>query len=902
MSRDEGETGPPAESKIRTGVPMTIRRGRRALLAFLVVPLLTLGVPTAGLSQSGRIAGTVQDLQGSPISGATVVATSHETGVSSSAVSGDDGRFTIRDLPAGAYRVTSTHGGLRATAAEVRVTPGGTARIDLVLEPVRVAELTVTAMLREQELLEVPFSVSAPTGDVLRSRGAEDLEAIAGNVPGFTLQNLGPGQSKPAIRGASSGQVFRDQPGVKEEVGVYLDDVPLALSLFTPDLDLFDVSRVEVLRGPQGTLFGSGSLAGTVRYITNRPELGSASFFGESGVETVDGGGIGGSLKLGANQPLGDRAALRVAAYRTEHAGYMDAVRPDLGVDDDVNSGRRSGVRAALLVQPTDRLQVTPRITYQRVERDGWNRIDAYNILANPYTTTRPPVTLGDREHYTALDEPFTDDFLLADVKLVYDLGGAELTSVTAHIDRDIHVVRDGGALWASFAGGTLGFPEPVYTLESPNDDVTDLTAWSQELRLAGEEGGISWVAGAFFTNRRRDFGQSAFAEGFTELTGIPTEGIRAAEDQIFYSDLSYDLTQFAVFGEATVPVTDRLNLTGGLRFYRFEEERDQIFDGLVTNDDLGNSLVSVPGDTEADGLAPRFIASYRPSDDVALNAQVSKGFRLGGINDPLNVPACTPEDLATFSGYESWKDETVWNYELGMKSSLLDGRASLDVSAYYLDIRDLQVTVEAGSCSSRLVFNVPDARSRGLEAELVVAPGEQLDLSVSASVNDAEVRSTLTSTGPGGEVSVVSGIEEGNRLPTVPEFQAAASATYRWTLASGTSAFVTGTYRHVGSRITQIGDQVEGFGTVNLEALPNTIGGPLTQSTFSFDPVLPAYDLLNFRLGVERGRWEVALVGRNLTDERAFLGLDRERGGLGRVGFLTNPPRTVGLQVRLGR
>src|SRR5678815_2186233 len=183
-------------------------------------------------------------------------------------------------------------------------------------------------MCIRDRLSEVPFSIAAPTAKDLRQRGAENIEEIAANVAGFSVQNLGPGQSQVAIRGASAGQIARDQPGVKEQAGVYLDDTPVSLSLFTPDLDLFDVSRVEVLRGPQGTLFGSGSLAGTVRYITNQPELGLRSTFGEVGTSQILSGGVGANVKLGANLPLGDRAAGRVALYYNQLGGYMDALQP----------------------------------------------------------------------------------------------------------------------------------------------------------------------------------------------------------------------------------------------------------------------------------------------------------------------------------------------------------------------------------------------------------------------------------------------------------------------------------------------------------------------------------------------------------------------------------------------
>jgi len=215
------------------------------------------------------------------------------------------------------------------------------------------------------------------------------------------------------------------------------------------------------------------------------------------------------------------------------------------------------------------------------------------------------------------------------------------------------------------------------------------------------------------------------------------------------------------------------------------------------------------------------------------------------------------------------------------------------------MDIEDLQLIVTAGSCSSRLVFNVPKAVSQGAEIELNVAPNRYFDFAVSATLSNPELRSTLTSTDNSGKVSVVSGIEDGNRLPSVPKVQAAAAVTLRRPLRSGAQAFVTGTYNHVGSRFTQIDDLAAGFGRVNLNSFaPNTIGGPLTASTFTFDPELPAYNLVNFRVGLTRASWEAALFINNVTDERAFLALDRERGTRARVGYLTNQPRTVGVSA----
>ncbi len=757
-------------------------------------------------------------------------------------------------------------------------------------------ELVVTARKREETVQDVPFAVTAASEEKLHDRGAETIEDVSANVAGFTVQNLGPGQSQVAMRGVSSGQIVRDQPGVKEQVGVYLDESVISLSLFTPDIDLFDLSRVEVLRGPQGTLFGSGSLSGTVRYISKQPQLGVSESVGDLSFSSIGDGGTGGSAKAVVNVPLGEAAAMRVVAYYTDYGGYIDAVQPGLSVKDDVNTGERAGARVAFKFQPNERLTITPRLLYQEVDMDGWNRVDTYNILGNPYTTTRPAVTLGSRRQFTQFEEPFTDEFLLGDLNVAYQFGEALLTSITSYTDRDVLVVRDATALTASITGGSIGLSEAIYTLDAPLDDATTATSLSQELRLSGGSLQLQWVVGGFYSTSDRDYGQALLVSGFEDGTGIPTAGnFGAAKDVLYFSDLSYEFDQLALFGEATFAVSDQLAVTGGLRYYDFSEDRIQTFDGIFA--DPGTTVGSV----EADGFAPRVMASYKLSANTNLNAQVSKGFRLGGINDPLNVPLCTPQDLATFGGRDAWKDEELWNYEVGAKSTIMGGRGSVNAAAFYMDISDLQATVTAGSCSSRVIFNVPKARSAGVEIEFDVAPSEKFDFAVSASYTDSELRSTLTSTDAQGNVQVVAGIEAGNRLPTVPELQGAAAATYRWQAGSAWAGYVTGVYQYVGSRFTQIGDQAEGFGTVNLLSFaPYNIGGPYTQNTFTFNPELPSYDIINLRFGVLRGQWDTALYINNLTDETALLALDQERGTRARVGYLTNQPRTYGITTRV--
>ena len=883
---------------------MLCLRSRYSHFITVIAALWPLAI--AAQTPGARITGAVRDPEGAGRAGVRVTAVNQVTATVRTAVTSADGWYTITDVAPGLYMVSASQIGFRrAEKRDVNVTATGAERVDFIFERLPLQAITVTATLREEQLADIPFSIAAPSARELRIRGAETIEDVAVNVAGFSVQNLGPGQSQVAMRGTSAGQIARDQPGVKEEVGAYLDDVPMSLSLFTPDVDFFDINRVEVLRGPQGTLFGSGSLTGTVRYITNQPELGVRSVFGEVGASALDNGTPGANIKLGVNFPLGERAATRIAAYHNQLGGWMDAVQPDFSVDDNVNTGQRSGVRAAIRFDPSGHFSITPRVVFQRVKMDGWNRIDAYNILANPYTTTRPAVTLGERELFTQLAEPFTDDFLLGDLRLRYDFSNSSLVSITSFNSRDILVVRDATALTASITGGG-GDPESVYTLNAPLDDATDVRGFTQEVRLSGGAAGVNrlrWLVGGFYSDTKRDYGQSLIVAGYQDATGTPTQGLRAAKDELFFSDLSYSLQQFALFGEGTWAFTNKIDLTAGLRYYNFTEDRDQVFDGIFAHGGTGTTVLSVPGSVDADGLAPRFIVTYKASNTLTWNAQASKGFRLGGINDPLNAPLCTPTDLATFSGRDAWTDETAWNYELGMKYQFLGGSGSLNASAFYMDIRDLQLTVTAGSCSSRLVFNVPKARSQGLEFELAVAPSERLDFAVSTSLTDSELRSTLTSTDSLGQVSVVSGIEEGNRLPSVPQVQGTAAATYRWPRPGGSSIFVSGSYHYVGTRYTQIDDLAAGFGTVNLNSFaPHSIGGPFTQPTFTFDPEMPAYSLVNLRVGMRRPTWDLSVYLNNLTDERAFLALDRERGTRARVGYLTNPPRTLGVTLGFQR
>ncbi|HEY2809654.1 MAG TPA: TonB-dependent receptor [Steroidobacteraceae bacterium] len=759
----------------------------------------------------------------------------------------------------------------------------------------------MTAQKRSQNLQDVPFSVSATSQTQIVNSGAQDIVDLARNIAGLSIADLGPGQSQMAIRGISSGQVIRDQPGVKEQVGVYLDESPISIALFTPDLELFDLERFEVLRGPQGTLFGAGSEAGTVRYITRQPQLGKFEAFTDASIEDVTHGDLGGSARGALNVPVGDNAAVRLVAYWHHLPGFVDAIQPDGSVKKDVNDGDRTGVRLSMLIKPSEALDITPRVVFQNLTTNGFPRTDVYNILANPYTTVAP-VTIGNLEQYTQQREALLDQFLLTDLKVDYNFGPGAVTSITSYTKRNVRVLRDATQLTGSVTYDILGDADPNIQadarINSPLYDRTSLNAISEELRLASTDNTVvQWLVGGFFQRVNRHYGQDLPTPGFDAIIGTPSSAFNAPPDTPFYSDLRYSLKQYAAFGEVTWNITHQFAVTGGLRYYRFNEDKDLLFAGLFADVTPG----VVPASTDSSGTSPRVILSFKATDDVEFNAQASRGFRLGGINDPINLPLCSATDKVVFGNQPNWKDEKTWNYEVGAKTQWMDRHVTFNIAAFYADITDLQATTTAGTCSSRVVFNVPTARSSGIEAELFARPNANWDFGVSGTVIDAKLTSSVTSTLPDGTTVVVGGLADGNRLPTAPKTQAAAYIGYTMPMSTDRDLFANLTFQYVGSSFSQFENEEPGFGQIGGTGDPNAarlipFGGPLSVSQINFNAELPSYTLTNFRIGVRTAHWQAAAYVNNLTDTNTTLALDYERGRSARVGYLTNQPRTFGI------
>src|SRR5258705_6401839 len=284
------------------------------------------------------------------------------------------------------------------------------------------------------------------------------------------------------------------------------------------------------------------------------------------------------------------------------------------------------------------------------------------------------------------------------------------------------------------------------------------------------------------------------------------------------------------------------------MRYSDLKEDRVLNFGGLFAD---VTPPAGIPGKTKSDGFSPRLIASFKANDNVTLNAQYAKGFRLGGINDPINIPLCSADDRAVFGSQGTWDDETNTNYELGAKIRTADRRVTFNVSAFLSMIKDLQATTTAGTCSSRIVFNVPSARSQGLEAEFFARPNAHWDFGVAMTLIEGQLTSAVTSTDSGGNTVVVGGLADGAQMPTASRFQGVASVGFTTPVMGGSNnLFANLTWQLVGSSYSQFENEVANFGMIGGAGARIITIAPTTLPSFPFEAQLPQYDIASFRIG----------------------------------------------------
>jgi outer membrane receptor protein involved in Fe transport len=712
----------------------------------------------------------------------------------------------------------------------------------------QIESLVVTATKRAERLLDVPLAVSAVTRDGLARQtigGNEDLSRI---VPSLYFTQLSPGENSLSLRGLTSGY------GLFPTVAFYVDETPLDMrqdaKSGTPSIDMFDVARVEVLRGPQGTLFGSGSLGGTVRMVMNQPEQKAFEAKAEAGLTGVGGGGVGHAAKLVLNAPLGQHLAVRVAAAQTRSGGFTDIVRPsnyyvvspaDPVIATDANPSDQASVRIAAAWTPQPGWSVTPSLYLQRVVAHGYNQADA------------------DRAAYTyarGFTETNTNKLLVGNLLIRKTTPWAEIVSSSAYTYKNQDSFEDYSAWVARRYAALTGQRAAVPFFATDNYQTNIYYQYTHELRLSSVgQGPLSWIAGLYYSSLKQKERQAISSPGYGAYYAARV-GAANTPVLIDYQAPALD-RQAAAFADATYRPTRRIEVSVGARVYELRQ-RIQIFQGGLM------AGVSVPPNaSRRSGVNPRVNLKFKPGDSASLYLSASKGFRPGGANTAQfgNQGVCALQDIYN----RFYEPDSVWNYEGGAKVQLLDRKLTINSAVYQIDWRNIQGSLPS-NCGT-FIANFGSARIRGVEAEVYWKVGGRLAFNASASFNEAQ----FVSLKPG--VPAALSIAVGRRLINTPKVKWAAGGEYSFTGPWRSDGYARATVQHVG-------------------ATPTSYTNPTA------DFLRPAYTNVDATLGAFFGRTEVQLYVENLFDRYEVVGIVNSQLQTYPVAFLA-PPRTFGASVR---
>ncbi|MBL8268573.1 TonB-dependent receptor domain-containing protein, partial [Steroidobacter sp.] len=550
-----------------------------------------------------------------------------------------------------------------------------------------VEEVIVTASHRPQLLSEVPIAATALTQDDLLSAGATRVQDVVRYSPGFSLTSAGANRDRIAVRGiaTSQGQLLQ-----QATVGQFVDEIVTDSgtgATTTLDSRLFDVQRVELLRGPQGTLFGSGSLSGAMRIITNKPDLEEFHVTTEVRAESIQDGEVGGGASGMLNLPLvPGKLGLRAVAYGQNEGGYVDNVK--LG-QEDVNSERVRGGRLILAAQPTDGLSLQATVLHQDSKTYG-----GFASVVTPGLGA----AVEDYQSIQSVNSRNELEFSAANFVGQLDLGFASLLSSTSYSEREYTSIDD-GTPYLTVLTRLLGVPGGL-TNPTPSLTPASTRQFSQEFRLASTgERVVDWTIGAIYIDRTTRGGQWVNAPALIPLVG---------SGNLYGLAVQSDQSEKAVFGELSWDITGQLTATAGLRASRTSVAFDTTASGYLAT---GNFTTTnrFSGDKDADTVTPRLAVSYAFTDDFRVYTQAAKGFRTGGPNLTASTLLGIPS---------TYEPDSLWNYELGLKSYWLDRRLAVNAATYYIDWQDLQLSLVNSGVS--FTGNAGAAKSYGVEIEAV--------------------------------------------------------------------------------------------------------------------------------------------------------------------------------------
>jgi len=632
-------------------------------------------------------------------------------------------------------------------------------------------EIIITAQKREERIQDVPISISVVDQEQILESGASQLADYAAYVPGLQVENAGsPGRSTLSLRGVAP-------IGPSATVGIYLDDAPIGSSgiynrsqTFTLDLLPYDIERLEVLRGPQGTLYGASTIGGLLKYVTVRPDLDRMAVRGGGELfDVAHGDGLGWGLNAKVTVPIvTDQLAVSASYSRRDTPGYINNI---LTGQDDVNDAVQKGGRIALLWQPDPNLTVQLSALRQSVDSDNFSVV--YEGPGNG-----PLVPGADfLSTNSQLPEPFESDFHFYSGRIAYDFGFAEISSTTSYSKLDILEMNDASRVFGPAWGGLALFPATLLQKK-----------WTEEIRLTSASSNrFEWLVGFFFTDEDNSHDQIVRA--------FDNEGeILDFFDPFAIVALPNKYKEYAVFGNATYKFTEQFHLTGGMRWAKNEQTFNQVLQIPLAGLDVGG-----PGESEESVFTYSISPQFNINRDAMVYARVATGYRPGGPNVAL-------------PGFPSTVDsETVKSYEAGVKARFLERMVSFDAAVFLLDWNDLQIGQAFANGINGLV-NAGTARSKGFEAALQVFPALGLTLGANFAYADAECTQTTPN------------CTDGDRLPGIPKASGAVYANYDFPLSGTTEGHVGGTFRMVGDRISDVDSSadsipIDGYSTLDLNA-----------------------------------------------------------------------------------
>ena len=740
-------------------------------------------------------------------------------------------------------------------------------------------EIIVTAQRRTERLQDVPISVSVMSQAAMDAQGTRNIDDVARLTPGVSYVrgavNNNFESSNISIRGI-------DSSAGAATTGLYLDDTPiqsrhLSFGTFNAYPALFDVARVEVLRGPQGTLFGAGSEGGTLRFISPEPDLKRSSIYARAEGAGTDGGDPLYELGVAGGAPLiEDKLAFRASVSGRREGGYLDRYDWHTGalVDKRANSNKTVTARLAVKWAITDKLSVTPSIYYQKKEVDD---ISAYWAITPG--TPDPTNGLFDSKFRTgnAIASPNSDKFTLAAIKLDWDLGPVTLVSNTSFFDRKQTATSDYTQFNRSIFLGT-----PFFDLAggpSPTEWKDNQQNFTQEIRVQSSDATakLNWTAGLFFQRARENTVENVYDPDLLDFFGVPSNDPSYAGGYIYRQDpFSSVDKQTALFAQADYRITDKFKVVAGVRVSKNEYEGNAQYGGFV----LFGPPVGSTGKITEHPVTPRFGAEYRVNEDNLLYLTIAKGFRIGGTN-PKVATTC----IADLTSYgltdvpDKYNSDSLWSYEIGSKNQFNDRRILLNASAYIIKWKNIQQNVALNNCGFQFTANLGDLRSTGFDLQGEFKLTDAVAVGGTFAYTDAKYTSTTFATPAAAASGAFSIVSDGDRLGGSP-----------WTLALFTQVnFPVAAYDGY-ARV----DYQYGAALNDLTPAQNPANGGSPSTIFN----VPANAYTSARAGVKLDGWDVSLFAQNLLNTQPKLSqqLQGVPGASSLFQVYTWRPRTIGV------